>query len=83
MGIFAKIETNCLDLLENIVAASFEKKENKLPVLSRSRIKVETLKRLVRITAELKMIQQKDYLMFESQLQEISKMTNGWIKYMQ
>lgn len=83
LGIFAKIENNCLELFEQTIAAAFETKGMKLPTLSRARIKIETLKRLVRIGAELKIVQQKDYLALESQLQEISKMTNGWIKYAQ
>ena len=44
--------------------------------------KIELLKRLIRIAGELNIIQNNKYLELESDLQEISKMTNGWIKYL-
>jgi hypothetical protein len=44
---------------------------------------IETLKQLVRLTSDLEIIDMKKYLTLESELQEISKMTNGWIKYLQ
>lgn len=55
----------------------------KLPALKEGRIRAEVLKHLVRIEAELKIIPEKQYLELAGLLQEISKMINGWIKYMQ
>ncbi|OHA70811.1 MAG: hypothetical protein A3F15_01235 [Candidatus Wildermuthbacteria bacterium RIFCSPHIGHO2_12_FULL_40_12] len=81
-GIFAKIENICLEIINLIIAASLEIKINKFPILTSARIKIETLKRLIRITYELNVIERKKYLNLESDLQEISKMTNGWIKYL-
>jgi len=57
-------------------------KINKLPALNSARIKIEVLKRLLRIVYELKLIEIKKYIELESELREISKMTNGWIKYL-
>ena len=51
-------------------------------MLSSTRIKIEVLKRLIRIAHELSIIDRKKYIILESDLQEISKMTNGWIKYL-
>ena len=65
-----------------ILEAVFETKINKLPILNHVRIKIEILKRLFRILNELKIIPDKTYLSAETNLQEISKMTNGWIKYL-
>jgi len=81
-GIFAKIENICLEIINLIITASLEIKINKFPILTSARIKIETLKRLIRITYELNVIERKKYLNLESDLQEISKMTNGWIKYL-
>ena len=65
-----------------MTTAAFEIKTNKFPILNSARIKIEILKRLFRIACELKIIEDKKYLRFEFDLQEISRMTNGWIKYL-
>jgi len=65
-----------------IITASFEIKTNKFSLLNSARIKIEILKRLIRIASELNIIENKKYLDLELDLQEISKMTNGWIKYL-
>ena len=81
-GIYLKIENLCLEVIDLQLTASLEVRSNKLPILNLVRIKIEVLKRLIRITYELKVVEQKRYINLESDLQEISKMTNGWIKYL-
>jgi hypothetical protein len=81
-GIFLKIENICLELLDLIISASFENRNLKIPLLKTARIKIEVLKRLIRISFDLKIIEMGKYIESESELQEISKMTNGWIKYL-
>ena len=77
-----KIEALCLEIISQIITAAFEPKNKKLEVLYSARIKIELLKRLFRLAYELKIIGVRFYLDFESDLQEISKMVNGWIKYL-
>jgi len=81
-GIYLKIENICLETTTLIINASLEIKTNKLPILNSARIKIEILKRLIRISHELNIIGRKKYIELESDLQEISKMANGWIKYL-
>lgn len=81
-GIYLKIENVILEIINLTIAASLETKINKLSILNLARIKIETLKRLLRIVYELKLIESRKYIGLESELQEISKMTNGWIKYL-
>ncbi len=71
-----------LEALTLVLQAALEIKPNKLSILNNARIKIEILKRLFRITNELKIIQDKAYFKIEADLQEMSKMTNGWIKYL-
>ena len=68
--------------MDLVITASLEIKNNKFPILNLARIKIEILKRLIRITYELNIIENKNYLDLEFDLQEISRMTNGWIKYL-
>jgi len=81
-GIWLKIESICLEVIDSITAASLEFKTNKLLILNSARIKIELLKRLIRICEELNIIENKNYINLELDLCEISKMANGWIKYL-
>jgi len=81
-GIYLKIENLITEVTTLSISACFEIKETKMTLLKSSRIKIEVLKRLIRITRELNIITEKKYLELELNLQEISKMTNGWIKYL-
>ncbi|PIU75351.1 MAG: hypothetical protein COS76_01350 [Candidatus Portnoybacteria bacterium CG06_land_8_20_14_3_00_39_12] len=81
-GLYLKIENTCLDIFKFVISACFETKTNKLFLLRQARINIEILKRFIRMAGDLKITQRKDYLNMEIMLQEISKMTNGWIKYL-
>ena len=76
-----RIENICLDVFHNVVTAAFSSKESKLQALNSSKIKIEILKRLLRVANELDIVQKNKYIELEIDLQEISKMANGWIKY--
>ncbi|MBI4119127.1 MAG: four helix bundle protein [Parcubacteria group bacterium] len=81
-GIWLKIENSCLETLRLVIKASFTNKLTKLPLLDLARTEIEVLKRFITIAHELKIIQTQNYLGLESDLQEISKMANGWIRYL-
>ncbi len=57
-------------------------REEKKKILVVLKIKTELLKQLVRMSRELNIIGDEKYIHLESHLQEISKMTTGWIKYL-
>ena len=82
LGIYLRIENICLDVFHNVVVAAFSSKELKLQALNSVRVKIEVLKRLLRVAHELNIVQKNKYIELELDLQEISKMTNGWIKYL-
>ena len=81
-GIYLKLEDIILKILDLSLTASFEYRQNKLPLLYSSRIKIEVLKRMFQIAHEINIIDRKKYIELEFGLIEISKMTNGWIKYL-
>ena len=68
--------------LEFGLEATFAKAQNKTFILEKLQIRIEILKRFARLGWELKIIDQDKYLEFETQLQTISKMTTGWLKYL-
>ena len=82
LGIHLQIERLALDIMSGIVKAYFSPKNKKLSPLETTRVSLEILKHLVRTEYELKIIEEKAYIRIESLIVEISKMTNGWIKYL-
>ena len=80
-GIHAHIETLCLDSLKLSIEAAFRTPKEKLVPLKKLQILIETLKRFVRVAHEIGIYGETVYLATEKNLQEISRMTTGWIKY--
>ncbi|MBI4779433.1 four helix bundle protein [Candidatus Falkowbacteria bacterium] len=78
-GLFLKIEQICLEVISLSLTASLEKRYNKTPYLGKARMQIETLKRLIRISSELGIVDSKKYLGFELALQEMSKMSTNWL----
>lgn len=81
LGLNNYIEKEILNIISFLINASLETKIEKITTLKKARIQIETLKQLIRIEYELKIISEKIYLKIQEDLQEISKMTNGWLKY--
>ena len=81
-GIYLKIEKICLEIIDLTIIAALERKNNKLSGLNSLRIKIEVLKKFIRLIRELDIINNQKYFDLESDLQEMSEMTNGWIKYL-
>lgn len=76
-----KIEKAILDTIELFVFANQVSKYEKEKVLAQANAKVELLKILFRISLNCQIVESRIYLETEGKLQEIGKMTQGWIKY--
>lgn len=81
MGIHKEIENKVINSFSLCVKAVYENKNSKLQTLEMLRVEIEVLKQLIRVESEIKIISDKTYIALEKDLQEISKMTNGWLKY--
>lgn len=75
-----KLEKTTIDLLELLIAASYNQKNQKLIYLDRANVKLDLLKILVRLAQDIKTIPTKKYLHLEELLQEIGRMLGGWIR---
>jgi hypothetical protein len=82
-GILTKAENYCLDCLCLSVETALSAKDEKTPILKKIRLNLEVLKRLIRITNELGAIDFQKYIFLQKQVEEISKMTSGWLKYLE
>jgi four helix bundle protein len=81
-GIYIQIEQSCLSSLRLALQATLSARQNKKEKVESLRLETEVLKRLIRLTHDINTIPTKKYLSLQGQLQEISKMANGWIKYL-
>ncbi|KKR07520.1 MAG: hypothetical protein UT32_C0010G0037 [Parcubacteria group bacterium GW2011_GWC2_39_14] len=82
-GIRSKTESVILACLRLAIKAALMQKLEKLPVVKELKIEIETLKQFIRLELELSTLKEKNYGVFQEKLQEISKMTSGWIEYLQ
>lgn len=83
LGIHSYIEKEFLKTFSLLIKSSILAKEEKHQMVKQAKIEIEILKQLIRTEYELKIITEKVYLQIEHKLQEISKMTNGWLKYLE
>jgi len=82
LGIFSEIEKTILRTFSLIIEAVYKTKPTKKPILEETRIQIEIIKQLIRTAYDIHSLEERNYLRFAKMLQEISKMTNGWIKYL-
>ena len=76
-----KIENSILDSIEIFILTNQVSKYEKEKILLKANCKIELLKLLFRISLNCNLIDSRVYLEVECKLQEIGKMTQGWIKY--
>lgn len=66
------------DLIELILAAGFAARANKLPIIQKAGIKLDTLKYFLQIAWELKILDNKKYIEISIPLVGAGKMLGGW-----
>lgn len=69
--------------MELLFTASYLNKEQKLPYLKRAAIKLDLLKFFLQVSWELKVLNNKNYIILSEKLDEIGKMLGGWIRGIQ
>ena len=73
-----RCEEYILTVLELLVAASSASKDRKLVLVQQASVKFDTLKILLRLTKDIKAIDEKKYITLQKDIQEIGKMLGGW-----
>ncbi len=76
-----KIKHSILEAIEILIWANQSSKYEKEKMLLKANAKVELLKILFRISLNCQILEGAEYLDVENRLQEIGRMTQGWIKY--
>jgi len=78
--IWQKSENIILGIIEDILLASQQFKTQKLPTLENLSLKINFLKVFIRLSKDLKIIDNNKYIVLQEDIDEIGKMTGGWIK---
>ena len=75
-----KIDQILLEIIELIITAGYLAREQKLPVLKKIGIKLDVIKILLRLSNEIKCLDNNKYQQIISNVLEVGKMLGGWIK---
>src|SRR3990167_1256112 len=78
--IWQRCDSILLDVLEGILTASQTPKDEKLPILQRTSMKLNFLRVFIRLMKDTKSIDNKKYLTLETMIDEIGRMLGGWIR---
>lgn len=78
--LWQKCESLLIDVLEGIIFASQQTKQDKLPTLEKTSVKLNFLRVCIRLMKDIKAIDTKKYILIEANLDEIGRMLGGWIK---
>lgn len=78
--VFERCEQTMLDILEGILMAGSQKKEEKAPILKRTSLKLNVLRVFIRLLKDVRAIDTKKYVILENMVDEIGRMLGGWIK---
>jgi hypothetical protein len=73
-----KIDLFFIEAIEGAVTASFLSKDQKPPFITKSIIKLDTLKFFLNLLWETKGMDTKKYVLLSKNLEEIGKMLGGW-----
>ncbi len=75
-----RIQNQLTDLLELYIEAFYASSNRKKTLLVRANVTLEKLRHLFRLSYELNLIHEKRYEDFSMKLNEIGKMTGGWLR---
>ena len=78
-----KIDKLFIEIIESIATASFLSKEHKEPYVRLAIRKTDTLKVLLVMLWEIKVLNTKKYIILSQHLDEIGRMLGGWIGQIQ
>ena len=69
-----------LEILESILLASQMPKKEKLPVLEKTSLQLNSFRIFVRLAKEVKAIDNKKYVLLQENTDEVGRMLGGWIR---
>jgi len=78
--IFERSEDIIIDIVELFLEAGYSKNANKIILLEKASVKLNTLRFLVRLMKDTKSLDNKKYIILQEMIDEIGRMLGGWIR---
>jgi len=78
--LWQRCENLDLDVLENILYASQLPKDEKTPILEKTSLHLNFLRVFIRLSKEIKILDNKKYVLLQEFIDEIGRMLGGWIR---
>ena len=78
--VYERSENLIVDLIELLLEAGYTKGGNKLVLLDKSSVKLNTLRFFIRLMKETKVFDLKKYTTLQEKIDEIGRMLGGWIR---
>ena len=78
--IYNSCEALLLEVIKCFLEAGYTNKGNKLDILERASVKLNTLRFLIRLMKEIKVFDLKKYTTLQEMIDEIGRMLGGWIR---
>lgn len=78
--LWQRCEGLILEILESILYASQQAKQEKLPTLQTASLKLNLLRVFLRMCKDVKAIDNRKYTQLEELIDEIGRMLGGWIR---
>ena len=78
--IYERSENLIIDLIEYFLEAGYTKTGNKVVLLEKASVKLNTLRLFIRLMKETFVIDTKKYVFLEGMIDEIGRMLGGWIR---
>ncbi len=78
--IWQKSENLILEMLEEIIAATYKQKLEKVSLLEKTSLHLNILRVLLRLMKETKVIDNKKYTLLQEAVDEIGRMLGGWLR---
>lgn len=79
-SIWQKVENASLEILEGILVAIGLPKDEKADILEGASKKLNILRVFIRLSKDVKAIDNKKYITLQEKLDEIGRMLGGWLK---
>ena len=80
--IFERSENLIIDVVELCTEAGYGKGTNKVPILDRASVKLNTLRLTIRLMKDTGSLDLKKYTILQLLVDEIGRMLGGWIRSM-
>lgn len=79
-SLWQKVETTTLDALETLLKTGYLPHEKRAEYLIRASVQIDMLRLFIRLSFDIKAINQKSYVALQESVDEIGRMLGGWIK---